>query len=566
MKKRISFLLALMMLTAVAGCSSSEKETTPTTEAAATEAKDTAEKTEKPEETKASTEETEAAVDEGFTYPIPGDITLTYFGRLHSKVSATYAGYEELKVVQEWFEKTGVTLEFNTPPSGMETEQLNILLASGDYPDLINYNLHDMPGSFQKLYQDQVIIKLTENMEEYMPNLMKYYADNPEIERQVVDDEGDYYMIPFLKGGTYLLATTGPMLREDILKELSMDPPKTIDEWTEVLTAMREAYPDVYPLIGTFASPDGNPGSLRDAFQPAFGLGRDDWYEDTNGKVHYTPLQAEYKDYLMLLNEWYSNQLLDPNFATLDTAAVNNSMSSGKSFATFAAGSSGLGAYMNANEDNPDFSIVGVRTPTLNASDKAMYCTEYEYAPGNMQTAITTSCQNVEAAMRMYDYAFSEEGYVRFNWGVEGESFDYVNGKPQYTELILNNPDGDDIDTILAQYAMTAIKAPAMLVQDPEYMLQYYSLPQQQDAMEAWLDKDFENKRFPPVSYTGDEASTLTQAMVDLDTYVLQTSLKFILGTESFDNWDKFISTIEGMAIEPALEIQQAAVDRYNNR
>ena len=78
--------------------------------------------------------------------------------------------------------------------------------------------------------------------------------------------------------------------------------------------------------------------------------------------------------------------------------------------------------------------------------------------------------------MRLYDFGFSEEGYRRFNWGEEGVSYTMENGKPQYTELILKNPEGKSVDTVLANYAMTAIKGPAMLVQDPDYMLQYYSM------------------------------------------------------------------------------------------
>lgn len=124
--------------------------------------------------------------------------------------------------------------------------------------------------------------------------------------------------------------------------------------------------------------------------------------------------------------------------------------------------------FMNANKDNPAYQLMGVRTPTMNPGEKAMYVTEYEFG-GNPQLGITTACKNVEAAMRLYDFGFSEEGYRRFNWGEEGVSYTMENGKPQYTELILKNPEGKSVDTVLANYAMTAIRGPAMLVQDPDY-------------------------------------------------------------------------------------------------
>ena len=43
-------------------------------------------------------------------------------------------------------------------------------------------------------------------------------------------------------------------------------------------------------------------------------------------------------------------------------------------------------------------------------------------------------------------------------------------------------------------------------------------------------------------------------------------SLKFIFGTESFDNWDKYIETLQGMKLDRALEIENAALERYNAR
>ncbi len=36
------------------------------------------------------------------------------------------------------------------------------------------------------------------------------------------------------------------------------------------------------------------------------------------------------------------------------------------------------------------------------------------------------------------------------------------------------------------------------------------------------------------------------------------------LGTESFDNWNTYVQTIQNLNIARAIEIQQAAVDRYN--
>ncbi len=552
-KKVLSLFIVLSLVVLI--CTSCGNTTGPDVSQPATETttKDTA-SNDKSGETSESTEKSE-----GFSYPMKGDITLTYFGRLHKKIMATYSSYAELPVVQRWFEKTGVKLEFNTPAAGMEEEQFNIMLASGDYTDIISYDFVSLPGGYQKLYNDGVIIKLTEYMDKYAPNLMNFYKENPHMEKLVKDDNGDHYVFPFLKGGGVLLATTGPMLREDILEELGLEPPETIDEWDTVLQAFKDNYPDVYPYLSSW-------DSLRSAFQPAYGVSREDWYVDDEGKVHFAPLEEGYKEFLMKMADWYKRGLIDPNFATLDTSSIDNAMSAGTAFATFGAGGSSLGAYMTANKDNPKYSIIGVRVPTLNKGELAKYCTEYEFG-GNPQIAITTACENIEAAMRMYDWCFTDEAYLELNWGIEGESFEYDSqGNKVYTEWITNNPDGLSLDCALANYALTHIKAPVAMVQDPEYMLQYYSLPQQQQAMKAWEQKDYSRRVFPPVSYTAEESSKFVSIMADLETYVESMSLKFIMGSESFDNWNSFVNTIKSMNVDEAIQIQQAAVDRFNAR
>ena len=489
-----------------------------------------------------------------FSYPVPGNPVLSYFGQFHVKVMNEYRSYADLPIIQYWFKETGVKLDFNTPPAGMETEQLNIMLASGDLTDVICYNLVGMRGGAQKLHDDGIIIKLTDKLGS-MPYMMKYFNENPDVYRQVKDDEGEFYVIPFI---AHTSASSGTMLRGDILEELKLAPPETIDEWEKVLVAMKAAYPRNSPYVGDFTM-------LRDSFLPAFGLGRGYWMVDTAQKVRYTPLDPGYRDFITLMNKWYNMNLIDQNFATIDGRAVDNAMSSGAGFSTYRAGSSGVGAYMYANRDNPKYDIIGVRQPAFTKGEVIKYIRGYEFG-GNPQVGISTKCKNVEAALRLYDFPFSPENYIKFNWGIEGESFIYVDGKPQYTDLILNNPQGLNIDTILSRYATTAIKGPNMMVQDTDYLAQYYNIPAARKAMEQWLIRDNQYRSFPPVSYTSNESSTLARVMADVETYVQQMSFKFILGTEPLSNWNTFTATINRMGIDQAIKVQQDSVDRYNKR
>ena len=71
----------------------------------------------------------------------------------------------------------------------------------------------------------------------------------------------------------------------------------------------------------------------------------------------------------------------------------------------------------------------------------------------------------------------------------------------------------------------------------------------------AWL--------MPPITMNVEEGMENTRIMNDVNTHRDEMIARFISGTESFDNWDAFINTLHVMGIERAIEIQQAALDRF---
>lgn len=54
--------------------------------------------------------------------------------------------------------------------------------------------------------------------------------------------------------------------------------------------------------------------------------------------------------------------------------------------------------------------------------------------------------------------------------------------------------------------------------------------------------------------------------MNDINTLVKEAELKIILGTEPVDHYDKSVQQMRDMGIERALDIQQAAYERYLKR
>jgi putative aldouronate transport system substrate-binding protein len=54
--------------------------------------------------------------------------------------------------------------------------------------------------------------------------------------------------------------------------------------------------------------------------------------------------------------------------------------------------------------------------------------------------------------------------------------------------------------------------------------------------------------------------------MGDIGTYVDEMTVKFIIGQEPLANYDAYVQQVKSMNVDRALELQQAAVERYLNR
>ena len=63
-----------------------------------------------------------------------------------------------------------------------------------------------------------------------------------------------------------------------------------------------------------------------------------------------------------------------------------------------------------------------------------------------------------------------------------------------------------------------------------------------------------------------EELEVYNSVMTEVMTYVQEMQVKFILGIESFDNYDGFIQKIKDMGVDQAINAYQTAYDRYNAR
>ena len=69
----------------------------------------------------------------------------------------------------------------------------------------------------------------------------------------------------------------------------------------------------------------------------------------------------------------------------------------------------------------------------------------------------------------------------------------------------------------------------------------------------------------PPSSVPSDVADEYSSIITEVNTYLDQMVLSFIMGMEPLDNFDAFVQEMKDLGIETAIEYQQQGLDTYNS-
>lgn len=457
---------------------------------------------------------------------------------------------------QEMEKRTNVALTFTSPPVGQETEQFNLMVASGDYPDLLmRVTNAQYKGGPDKAVADGNYLRLNELIDKYAPNYKKVINTTDESRKLSYTDEGNiwgFYMYDYaLDTMTVQGGFTGMTLRQDFLDAYGIETPVTYDDWHAMLTTFKESGVEI-PL---FLPKNGIPAD--ESLNAGFGIGATFYQVDQ--KVKYGPIEPGYKKFVSTLSQWYGEGLIDQDFASRDAAQLENLLVTDK----IGAYCDGFWTYDNykLKAENPDFRLVGVTTPVEKEGDVAhLRQTNFPIRDGGT-AVITKNCSNPELAVRFLDYLYSPDGTILANYGREGEGLEYdENGNPQLTDLMLKNPDGFTSELTLAKYAMHT----GPMLRDYTLALGAFG----QDALdteEIWSRADTEYV-LPPITSTADEGEEIMSIMGDIETLVAEQTVKFIMGVEPMENYDAFVEQIKNMGIDRVLELKQAALDRFNER
>jgi putative aldouronate transport system substrate-binding protein len=477
--------------------------------------------------------------------------TLTYWRELPASAAASVSNFGDTVFAQKLQELTGVKIEYIHPPTGQAAEKFSVLTASKNLPDIIEYRwVTGYPGGPEKAVSDGVIIDIGLH-DEYAPNLFGVFKNDSYNDKLSKTDSGKYFGFPHIFSDVRMGVSSGLTLRYDWLAELELDIPETLDEWTETLTAFRDKKGAPVPLL------------MHPDFQTmimAFDI-MQNYYVD-GALLKYGMAQPAYKEYLEFMNGWYNQGLIDKDFAALESKKSDYNILNGLSGALTTNMGGGIGR-LTAAAENGDFILGAAPFPVKNKGGFPEYSI---YSNSTVFAAITASCKNIETAMRFLDASYDKDGAVHLlnNFGIEGVSYEMVDGYPAYTDLITKNPEGKSMQEAMANYICAFSQGP--YIQDYRYFEQYAQLPSQKEAIRIWSGSNGRNHIVPHIYVKQEELNELARLSNDVETFAKEMNLKFIMGLEPVSNFDSYIEQLKARGLDRLLEIQQAALDRFNSK
>lgn len=497
-------------------------------------------------------------------------LEMTFWCEISPRTTATRQSHNEVPVYQEAEKLTGIKMKYLHPPAGQEDEQFNLMLASADLADIIDWDWQTIPGGPEKAIRDGVVLKLNDLIKQHGTAVGGYLNTRPDIAKMVITDEGSMYVVPFLRPAirdpseAWQRFSTSHQMRNDWLKKLGLKLPETIDETEKVLRAFKAMGPNIIPISSLPSGSIKNIWGLR-WFMSAWGSTYD-WYV-VDGKMRYGSAEPSYKEFLTYMNRWYKDGLIDPDFMGRQYADVRALILEDR-VASFwgllnrdMGGISGLA--MKAK--HPTFELTAAPWPKApNGKSYNMAGDGARIFPGG-GAAITTKNKNPVEAMKWLNFWWTEDGHNLGNFGIEGLTYNWVDGFPKYTELITNNPDGLSIVYALCKYAPDG-GGGRFWRQDSRYWQQMMALPQQFEAGQMLAKTGDISIYPPPITPTAEESRELASILAEINTYRDEMCVKFIVGDEPLSKFDAYIAQIKKLGIDRAIAIQQAALDRFAKR
>lgn len=487
------------------------------------------------------------------TYPLKLDeeVTIT-IGMVEAPGTTAYVkDMTESRFGKEWMERTGVNIEVVQVAN---EQAMNLLIASGDLPDIIMFGFNQYDGGIDKAVADGVVVPITDYLE-YCPDYVEVINSTENILKGVTLDSGEIPGFAFIRGDDQLLCSAGLIARTDWLQDWGKELPETPDEMYDLLKYIKEEKGATIPFSMDawyllFSIQQGMMTS-------AFGMPRGDFYVE-DGQVHYGLAEKELKDVLAWFKKLYDDGLFDPNFASADANTVRANIMNGVTGVCVDTAGSGLGSIMRTMEQTDEnFMVEGFGPLVAKRGDTPM-STHYDNCVTDTWNVITPACENIEVAVQLMNYMYTRDGQILWDFGIEGLSFEYAEDGSIQTLKVPEDASPADKCSAGGSFYYTAS------LQTKDSLAGLKKTKGSYEAVCQWSDTDAAKHHLPSLSLPADQVVEAANIMTDIETFAGEMVVRYISGLADLDKFEtEYLAVIESMGINDVIEWKQAAYEKY---
>jgi putative aldouronate transport system substrate-binding protein len=458
---------------------------------------------------------------------------------------------------------TNVKLEATVVPGSDYNQKRSVMVSSGDAPLIIPKTYH--PDEEQYIAGGAIL-----PVSDYV-HLMPHYQDK--VKRWNLQgnldgfsqSDGKYYLLPGLHEDAWLDYTLA--VRTDILQKLGLSTPQTWDDVTNMLRAMKTAYPNLYPFSDRWSTPP-EPGAnclfglLSSAYGTYAGWDWQNAYWDASAsKFVFSGAMDQYKQVLQYLNTLVSEKLIDPESFTQTDDNARQKFASGKSFVIC------CNAQTLANELRKDIAKIPGATvakiPRPIGPAGPVKSGETRLENGIMISKKALESKNFVAMMQFIDWLwYSDAGQMLAKWGIQGQT--YTGSVDDGTFKLASDVDWAGLNPSASKHLQV----------DYGFFNGVFAY----GGSTKFLNSQFseEEKKFqevmnqrktlpvPPAHpLTAEEREQASLWETALTDHVNQNSLKFALGQRPLSQWDAYVAELKGKNVDQYIDLVNKAYDRF---
>lgn len=480
--------------------------------------------------------------------------------------------YEENHMTKKMEELTNVHIKWNVVADMGETKPL--LLASNDLPEV--FASAGITPEEQITYGDKGVFvdmaPLIESDGFYIKDMLEY---DDSVLSNITTPSGKIVSLPSYSMTYHMTAANKLWVNRDWMETLNLELPTTIDEFYNVLKAMKDGdpngngQPDEIPLSGVdVVSWNSSIPFVMSAFITTDNQAGRYFVQPYADKLDVVFNKPEWREGLKFLNKLYSEGLLDMEAFTQDSdlrkqKTENNQIG-------FNAGNAPSSFTVS---DSEAFQRYDAIPPLKNAAGKQV--TAYTATPINIGGAftITNACKNPVIAFKWADLLYNEELNMDNIFGDEGVHWRYansdeigINGKPAlYALLPQYSSEGENASwsQVLHNFRSAEWRLGEVASSEENYYLRAGMETRLYDA--TTLYEPHYTQDIAPVNIyiSADKAKEYSDIKTAIYEYMYECTARFITGDMNINDdgqWDSYVNELEKMGLSSYIAMTQEAI------